>query len=130
MADSILYWLAGGRKRRRVLGLLFCSSGGGAVQLTSDPADDARPAWSPDGGWIAFKSNRSGNDDIWVIPAEGGAPSQITTNTASDTRPTWSPDGSQLAFASDRSGSMNIWVIGPPVPNEAISFGKLKAIYR
>ena len=35
-------------------------------------ASDAAPHWSPSGGDIAFHSNRSGNNDIWVIPAGGG----------------------------------------------------------
>ena len=56
----------------------------GAIQLTTDPALDSWPAWSPDGTQIAFISNRSGNNDIWVIPAAGGSATQITTNTAND----------------------------------------------
>ena len=40
------------------------------IQLTTDPAIDAGPAWSPDGTQIAFDSDRSGNSDIWVLTIE------------------------------------------------------------
>jgi hypothetical protein len=82
-----------------------------AVQLTFDPGSDRHPDWSPDGSKIAFWSDRSGNCDIWVIPAAGGTPVQITTDPSADHRPDWSPDGSMIAFQSERSGNDDIWVI-------------------
>ena len=82
-----------------------------AWQLTADPAYDAAPSWSPDGSQIAFTSWRSGNPDLWMIPAEGGAATQITTDPAPDAGPSWSPDGSMFVFASMRSGSNQLWVI-------------------
>ncbi len=41
--------------------------GGGATRLTSNPANDREPAWSPDGKKLAFVSNRDGNDEIYVM---------------------------------------------------------------
>jgi Tol biopolymer transport system component len=82
-----------------------------ASQLTADLSSDLNPAWSPDGSLIAFESDRSGNYDIWAIPASGGIPVQITTNAADDHHPTWFPDGSLIAFHSDRSGNTDIWTI-------------------
>src|SRR5262245_37980713 len=79
------------------------------IQLTSHPADDMSPAWSPDGQMIAFSSTRSGNPDIWVIPANGGEARQLTSHPAPDFEPTWSPDGTQIAFSSTRSGNFDIW---------------------
>jgi Tol biopolymer transport system component len=79
--------------------------------LTTDPATDLRPAWSPDGLQIAFFSSRSGNYDIWVMDADGGNQRQRTDDPADDRRPAWSPDGKYLAFDSDRAGSRDIWVM-------------------
>lgn len=41
-------------------------------RLTVHPAHDAHPKFSPDGKWVAFSSDRCGNPDIFLIPAEGG----------------------------------------------------------
>lgn len=70
-----------------------------------------RPAWSPDGQKVAFYSNRSGNDDIWVATLATGQEDQLTADSASDRRPNWSPDGNWIAFDSDRSGTRDIWVV-------------------
>lgn len=58
--------------------------GGKAVQLTTHPAHDTRPVWSPDGRQIAFASNREGNFDVYIMSKEGGAPKQLTTHSANE----------------------------------------------
>ena len=60
--------------------------------------------WSPDGRFIAYTSDRTGNFDIWVQPVSGGNPVQVTRSLAQDTHPDWSPDGSTLVFRSERDG--------------------------
>lgn len=64
--------------------------------LTSDGAQNVQPAWSPDGRFIAYHSQRGGG--IWIVPSRGGTPKQIA---AEGSRPAWSPDGSQIVFQSD-----------------------------
>jgi dipeptidyl aminopeptidase/acylaminoacyl peptidase len=49
-------------------------------RLTDQPGEDARPAWSADGKWIYFCSDRSGRQEIWRMTAEGGSAAQITKN--------------------------------------------------
>ena len=52
-----------------------------ARQLTTNPAYDARPVWSPDGSRIAFMSDREGSRDIYVVSVEGGAAKRVTTRS-------------------------------------------------
>ena len=66
---------------------------------------------SPDGQWLAFDSNRSGNQDIYTMPLGGGEAVQLTTDPAMDCCPSWSPDGSELAFHSFRAGNRDIFVV-------------------
>jgi TolB protein len=69
------------------------------------------PAFSPDNSRIAFASNRSGNMEIWVMPAAGGPASPLTSSPASDTAPCWSPTGREIAFTSSRGGSPQLYVM-------------------
>jgi TolB protein len=84
------------------------------VQITWDPARDMSPSWSPDGGSLAFMSDRGGNDDIWVWSFGEGRLSQLTFHSGRDYFPAWSPDGQWIAFCSDRSGNSDIWLIQAP----------------
>src|SRR5579862_5587396 len=61
-------------------------------------------AWSPDGKTIAFVSNLSGRNNLWLVPAEGGWPTQLTVSDQRQTSPTWSPDGKWIAYQSDYDG--------------------------
>lgn len=59
--------------------------GGGVAQaITTNPAYDSRPVWSPDSRTIAFASNRAGGFDIYTVNAQGGSPTVITTNSANE----------------------------------------------
>ena len=54
-------------------------TGGTAHQLTTNPAYDAHPIWSPDGNKIAFASTREGQFDVYVVDKDGGIPTRLTT---------------------------------------------------
>jgi Tol biopolymer transport system component len=81
------------------------------TQLTYNTAEDTRPSWSPDGTKIAFTSNRSGNNEIYVMNADGTNQTRVTKNSADDSRPTWSPTGTKIAFATNRNGNAEIYVM-------------------
>ncbi len=66
---------------------------------------------SPDGRWLVFDSNRSGNQDIYRLELPDGVPEQLTTDPADDFIPTWSPDGQEIAFYSFRHGSRDLHVM-------------------
>lgn len=76
------------------------ASGGKATQLTTHPAHDTRPVWSPDGKQIAFASDRNGNFDVFIMPREGGAPTQLTTHSANEYPETFSGSEHVLYSAS------------------------------
>ncbi len=59
-------------------------NGGKATQLTTHPAHDTQPVWSPDSKKIAFASNRNGNFDVFVMDKEGGTPAQVTSHSANE----------------------------------------------
>ena len=71
--------------------------GGKATRLTSGQAFDAQPHFSPDGKTIAFVSDRSESDNIWVMNADGTSPRAITReNDQRFQSPTFTPDGKYI----------------------------------
>jgi len=72
---------------------------GVSKRLTTHPATDFDPTWSPDGKHIAFRSQRDGNDEIYIMNADGSCQINLTNDPANDWSPAWSPDGKQIAFA-------------------------------
>jgi dipeptidyl aminopeptidase/acylaminoacyl peptidase len=72
-------------------------------------------AWSPDGKTIAFVSNISGRNNIWLAPAEGGWPTQLTVSDQRQTSLSWSPDGKWIAYISDYDGDeqWDIFFVSP-----------------
>jgi dipeptidyl aminopeptidase/acylaminoacyl peptidase len=72
-------------------------------------------AWSPDGKTIAFVSNISGRNNLWLVPAEGGWPTQLTISDQRQTHPAWSPDGKWIAYTSDYDGDeqWDIFFVSP-----------------
>jgi len=71
--------------------------------------------WSPDGKTVAFVSNLSGRNNIWLVPSEGGWPTQLTVSNERQTEPAWSPDGKWIAYISDYDGDeqWDIFLVSP-----------------
>ncbi|HVO31283.1 MAG TPA: amidohydrolase family protein [bacterium] len=79
-------------------------AGGKATRLTSGPAFDTQPRYSPDGKHIVFLSDRSGGENIWLIDADGAHPKQVTKgDMVLYASPTFTPDG-QYIVASRTDG--------------------------
>ncbi len=82
--------------------------GGGLRRLTSNPANDVTPTWSPTGTQIAFTSDRSGNPQIYIINVDGTGLEKITSESHCD-RPTWSPaPWNEIAYSSRAGAGNNI----------------------
>jgi len=81
--------------------------GGGTPRaLVRTPFDEASPAVSPDGRWLAYQSNESNRWEVYVRPLAGsGAP--IPISAGGGTSPVWSADGRTLSYAA-RSGVMSV----------------------
>lgn len=78
------------------------TSGGVARQLTTHPAHDFMPVWSPDGRQIAFASDRHGDFDLFVIPAEGGEPRRLTFHSTDEFPYSFTADGSAVIYGAAR----------------------------
>lgn len=76
----------------------------------SSGAHDKWPSWSPDGSQIAFISDLSGEEELYLVPQDGSKPPQQITRGGSAMRyqPDWSADGKRVAFG-DKDGK--IWVV-------------------
>src|SRR5688500_12374972 len=91
-------------------------AGGEAKAIASGIAWDMQPRYSPNGKWIAFTSDRSGGDNVWIMNRDGSEPKQISKETFRLLNsPSWSPDSEFLVarkhFTSERSlGAGEMWI--------------------
>lgn len=89
------------------------ATGGTLTRFTNTPGwDEIQPAYSPDGQWVAFASDRGGNWGIWVMSVVGGEQDLIVEGYVSN--PVWSPDGTMIAFDMASSDtdlySKDVWI--------------------
>lgn len=88
-------------------------------RVTDHPALDYNAAFSPDGRWLVFTSDRGGNTDLYALDLEeGGDPVRLTHHPAMDDAADISPDGKRIAFVSTRDGNADIFTM-PFAPGEA-----------
>jgi Tol biopolymer transport system component len=88
------------------------TNGTGLSLLTTSPAQDEGPAWSPDGSKLTFTSNRYGSADIFQLDVSTGGVSRLTTSQGVNESATdWSPDGSKIVFQADLGGNREIFLM-------------------
>ncbi|MCW5725466.1 MAG: Tol-Pal system protein TolB [Maricaulaceae bacterium] len=81
-------------------------------RLTSHPADDVEPSFSPDGRQIVFTSSRGGATQLYVMPSGGGGEAQrISFGEGRYTSPVWSPRGDLIAFVKQLRGRFMLGVV-------------------
>ncbi len=99
------------------------TDGSDVLRITSTQAVESNPVLSPDGKLIAFTSNRSGTNCVYVVPVEGGIPRQLTWHPSGATTRGWTPDGSSVLYATSRDFGQpsveHLWLVpvkgGPSV---------------
>ena len=90
--------------------------GGEAARITSGPAYDIQPRFSPDGAWIAFTSDRGGLDNLWICDLSGKKARAVSSEKKSTvSQPSWTPDGDYLLGrkrVTDTSsiGTVELWM--------------------
>jgi Tol biopolymer transport system component len=94
------------------------ADGSNQTNLTSDPANDEYPSWSPDGKRIAYSSMKKLNTDVYIINADGSGRIRLTDNPAFEAFPSWSPDGKKIAFTSERDGNVDIYIMNADGSNQ------------
>jgi dipeptidyl aminopeptidase/acylaminoacyl peptidase len=87
--------------RRRTDIWLVRTDGSGLRRLTTDPASDFNPLWSPDSRSIWFLSSRSGSSQVWRKPMAGGTAEQMTDLPLGVGNLIMAPDGRHLAFTME-----------------------------
>lgn len=86
---------------------------GDVEPLTTGPASEQDPVWSPDGHWILFRSNRTGDADnnrrfdLWVINPGTREVRRLTFGDVEARYPSFSPDGTTVAFISSQAPENN-----------------------
>jgi serine/threonine protein kinase/Tol biopolymer transport system component len=86
-------------------------NGNNLAQLTTSPAHDLYPSWSPDGRQIVYQTNEGGDQELAVIDIATKNVRKLTSNGCDDWGPSWSPDGVWIAYYSNCNGERNIYKI-------------------
>ena len=87
------------------------ADGSGAEVLVSDPSNNARPTWSPDGHQIVFNSNRDGDQEIYAINIDGTGLTRLTNRKGVDRSPFCYQKNGEILFTCDEGGTINVWMM-------------------
>ena len=83
------------------------------TQLTTSPAADVEPRWSPDGGMVLFSSPEGNQyNDLFIINADGSNRHRLLDwPNSHEWGAAWSPDGKYIAFTSEKDGNYQIYIL-------------------
>lgn len=96
-------------------------SGRGLRRLTSSPAIESQPAWSPDGRKLAYVALEGESTDLYVLDIARSTVVRLTQDLTAEASPAWGPNGRTVTFVSDQAGGP-VWSI-PPAGGTAVPLG-------
>ncbi len=118
---------------------LSSTEGSATRRFSAESGHTSDPAWSPDGRWLAFVSDREGEPpektaaepkdskklgkgkpQLWLIPTNGGEARQLTFMEHGATSPVWSPDSSHLLFSAAVGSTPEEGTDGKPLPQARV----------
>jgi serine/threonine-protein kinase len=99
--DELLYSRAGEIGGTEDILVLDPASGGEPRALLATAFVESRPALSPDGRWLAYESDETGQREIYVRPYPEVDSGKWQVSTAGGMQPLWSPDGSRLYYLAE-----------------------------
>ena len=106
---SQIAFTAKGRGTSTIMAMDF--DGQNAFVVSHNSSTNILPAWSPNGGAIAYTSFMRNNPDLYVGATNGSRPKKISSQKGMNTGASWSPDGSKLAVTLSKDGNPEIYVI-------------------
>jgi Tol biopolymer transport system component len=106
-SSRLVYWGYDEATKKSSIATSLTDGTGEIIVIESEGALD-KPAFSPDGRFIAYAAEKDGNWDIWVARADGSDFFQLTHDPQMETNPLWRPDGMALAYKACASGNYSL----------------------
>lgn len=80
-------------------------------RVTDSKSFDTDVSWAPDGKSFVYRSDRSGDSDLYIYELGSRSSRLLMSHPGMDNQPTWSPDGKTIAFLSRRQGSSQLYLL-------------------
>jgi Tol biopolymer transport system component len=106
-------------------------SGGAARVLVAGGGNVLEPAWSSDGKYLAYRSDREGKSHVFIIPSVGGTPKRVSSGPEPENSATWSGTDTSLFFLSSKDTRFgDVWQAFPGTsePHRVTHYGSLAGI--
>lgn len=89
------------------VGLFLVNPGNGSLTQLTNHNSDAFPVWSPNGKRLLFRSERDGNEEVYVVNSDGTGLINLSQHSSQDNRAMWGPLGREILFVSRRDEPVN-----------------------